>query len=459
MSWQFQEWKRFAGAAGAAAIVLAVAGMLVDDTPWFDRDPANYVTVRDDCEILGGFAERETAMADTTNFAPLAGTWWWGSFPERRAVPPQLPWLPTNWTTVASGTNAPGIYNTRVFWEGMEAHAADYFPTDGPRFWISTNAAGVVAAAGTLGEDYHDIVDQTNHYIMAYDWWRDNVYDGAALFPPVGSYVTTQQLACVQQSMAYCRSTLERCDPSLYFEQGYYYPVEIEWVGSTGSFNLVEGTPPPDWEYWGAGDDWPALVAGALTNMMEDAAGESAVDWSAWGCHGNRVVVYWECFNRTQSWLDGSTWREYTTESRYMEITQYVWLGGDSALVIGTNAVATGLGRPSRIGDDDNEIFWHKRLGYTEPTALLLEACTETVAAPNVRRVRDPWLAWDGHPDLEDVDYLLTFSGDFPPAEGTSGLPGTWGLAFMGWDQEPGQAGIQIDWTFQHMTTPARGVQ
>lgn len=442
MSWQFQEWKQFAGAAGAAAIVLAIAGMLVNDTPWFDRDPANYVTIRDDCEILGGFAERETAMADTTNFTPLADAWWWGSFPERHADVSVFG--VTNWTTVDTTTNAAGIYNTREFWSGLEMRAGDYFPLGGPRYWISTDAAGVVAAAGTLGEGDYDIM--TNDFIMADAWWRANVYDGETRFPAVGWYVTTQQLACVQQSMAYCAHTLEANQAV----GGW----DIEWYGATQSFVVVSGTPPPTWNH-GQERDWPDLIAGALTNMM---ASREDPDWSIDGCHGHEVIAGWECWTSTNSWLDGGSPRDYVVDRRTVGIYQYAIRGDGAALVIGNNAsAATGIGRPSRLyADPDDAIFWHGTIGYTEPDTLLTAACTEANVVENVRRVRNPLLAWDGHPGLATVEFFFTFAGDFPPAEGTSHGVASGSVA-AGWDQEAGQAGILIDWSFDHMTTPAGG--
>lgn len=439
MAWQFDDWKVFAGAAGAsaAAAVLVVAGMLGLDVPWFQRGQVDYLSTRDMAEIVGGFAERETAIAASTNFAPLASAWWQGHFPEGAG---------------ALATNAIGVYASAAFFDGLESHAEDFFPIYVhpsrsviiDRRWIAADASGVAAAAGTFDESPGDFVVTavTNSYMMLEDWWRANVHDGAGRFPTERRYADTNVLGAIHRSMRSLRHQLAPHSRA---------SGEVKYRGSASANVIVSGTPPPSWS--APALSWNDLIAAACSNMLASAVDP---DWVAKACFGQEIYAAWECYTFSDSWLDGSVWRDYTYDRRSVRCDQDVLTGDAATLVVGTNVQAVGLARPSRLWADlyPYSAFWHPDHGWTEPATLQAGDCSFAEAAPNAFVVFNELLRFPGHPSQTLIAEVLAASvgtTGFPPAPGTCTAEYNGGALAFGWDQEPGQCGIVLDWTFTHM--------
>ena len=446
MAWQFQEWKRFAGGGLAAAIVLAVVGMLTIDEPWFRRTGPSYVTMRDSLEIVGGFAERETAIGGSdTNFVPLADAWWHGQFPELVGVP-YFGGTRTNYVYGTFTTNAPGVYNDRAFWDGLEVYLGEWFPFPRPewttirsRHWVTTNAAGIAAVAGDFSAaNAFDIRAVTNSFLMVDGWWRSNVYDGATYLPPGTNYATHGECAAIYAAMAACRYTLDGRGTAM---------SPATWHGYARSTNCVAGTPPPGWDY-GMEASWETLIAIAYTNMLVST---SDPDWDAVGAISHEIATAWSCVSQESQWWDGDEWIPYTVDVRVCEAWEYVTPCAATVATVGTNVTVTGIGRPAKLAAAW-KLFYHGVLGWTEPTNLLTAAATPAAAGGNVRTWFNELLRFDDHPSLALLGEVFALDEDFPPVDGASTGEGAVGTANVGWQQSIGQVGMVCDWTFAHMT-------
>lgn len=443
MAWQFTEWKRFAGAGTGVAVVLAVVGLLVNDVPWWKRDHFHYLTMRDYNEMVGGFGERETANATTTNFVPLQSHWWWGAFPEKNI----------GGTVVPFSTNAVGVYDAKPFFDGLDKVVNDFFPFEHPsvtrirfRHWVSTNAAGIVSVAGTFNEletDYN-IIAVNNSYMMLLPWWKTNIFDGATYYPEVVHYENTNTVEAIRRSMAACRYQLGvHVDPYLSAPVG-----NVTFRGGAQSYNIVSGEAPPGWGYEQEAS-WDDLIAEAHADML---AAETEPDWDNYGCSKHKIDASWSCWTYDNTWRDGSTWKHYTVDVRGIVIEESVTVCAATEVTVGRNMTAVGIGRPSRLWSDSEDApFYHGVHGWTEPTTLITESGTFVEFFPNVRRWFNEVLRFDGHSSIGLIEMMLALAeGDtFHPIEGTS-YDETSGSLVIGWDQEPYQCGILVDWSFDH---------
>lgn len=476
MSWQFTEWKRFAGGGAVAGVVLIITGMLLTTDPWTREEAqTHYLTTRDYLEIIGGFAERETAFATTTNFVPLQDDWWHGSFNVTNAATGIRPD-----GTIADGveykaasktTNAVSMYYRMPF-----PPRADFFPfesigntLDG-RMWVQSSLSWLIGLVGT--NDY-DLFDMDHSYWMGSDWWATNIHsnDWPDTYQASDSneyykvYVDTESITAVRAAMSNCQYQLSAGRPSSGSGSQSVY-------GYGTSYTVFEGTPYAGFDgpayYDGAltvDKDWSDVFDDAYTNLL-DAIDSTDLDddgfWSTRACFGVRLHAEWEYDTISDSYNDGSGMTNFRYEVKAVVLSLHVGYRDCYERVCGTNVTVYALARPRLADTNAWYDFYHPDFGSTEPTALQSAQCALANVTGNVWQANNELLAYQPAPvaGTNNAAYtklreIISMYGDtYPPARPGSSDPESHlsGLGNAEWMQPDNTCGFFLDWEFDYMT-------